>query len=84
MCSSNTNWLLLVFNPALDKERKFCLYAHLALGLYATTQECQLQLLHLDTCPSDSKGELHFTQTLNSSESVMTFVPDKSALNLNW
>lgn len=41
-----------------------------------------LQLLDLDMCPLDSKGELHFTQALD--ESVMTFVPYKSALNLNW
>lgn len=40
VCSSNTNILwstLLVFNPALDKESKFNLYARSVLGLYAAT-----------------------------------------------
>lgn len=31
----------------------------------------------------DSKRELHFTKTLTSSESGITFVPYKPALNLN-
>lgn len=78
-----------VFNPALDKESKFNLYAQFSPWPLCChyQQECQLglQLLDLDTCPLDSDWDLQFIshRPLNSSESVMTFVHYKSALNLN-